>query len=626
MDLSSKKIGTPINQRNTANQGGRTIGKLQHFGEQATAKHLTEGQVIKGEVTDLRNSQVSILLEDNTKVIGRLDHVNWLSIGDIGSFKVESVDSGSIRLQAIPLSDLELENNTMFKALEEAGLPHNSRNQSIVLSLIRNQLPITKPSILNVLKQSYELKEASIRTIVLLNKYNIPATHSNASQLENYLSGNQSLSAELSQCLDQIPSLLREIALYADQDMPALAKEFMSLVHENATEQTALMQEEQPYVFTSNRIKNEILSILSDFDMSDEVHDSILKNNLTATELNQIIETCYDKALAIDSRNQEEALLSLSPEELANQLKVDAVLSEIPKITDAFDHAEFAKIDAAFQEALKNSQLIGGFFPEGSRNKLADFFMQNPANEALAKLVRNGAMTLNDVMNGIQNTLSFASPESLQELFISDEFMFLISNELKKQWSLTPDQIRKKENLGNYFQKLSNQASGINKLIQSISPDFQESLAGNSLASVKSNIDFMQLLNGIFPYVQFPFASGEFNGNGELFVYTRKDELKRNPHQITVLLHLSLAHLGKVDIHITKNGLVLTNKFFLEEEQSRRLLKKNISLLSDKLQELGYSVTNEFEKKESKIDILNDFIAQKEPATAIKRYSFDIRA
>lgn len=143
MDLSSKKVGTMVNQRNSANQGNRMVGKMQHLGERATTKQLTEGQLIKGEVTDLRNSQVSILLEDNTKVIGRLDNVNWLSIGDVGTFRVTSIEAGSIKLQAIPLSDSEMENNTMFKALEEAGLPHNSRNQSVVLSLIRNQLPLS---------------------------------------------------------------------------------------------------------------------------------------------------------------------------------------------------------------------------------------------------------------------------------------------------------------------------------------------------------------------------------------------------------------------------------------------------------------------------------------------------
>lgn len=634
MDLSSKKVGTMVNQRNTANQGNRTVGKMQHFGERATTKQLTEGQFIKGEVTDLRNSQVSILLEDNTKVIGRLDNVNWLSIGDVGTFKVASLEAGSIKLQAIPLSDSEMENNTMFKALEEAGLPHNSRNQSVVLSLIRNQLPITKPSILNVLRQSYDLKEASISTIVLLNKYNIPATHENASQLENYISGNNQLSSELSQCIDDIPSLLREIALFADEEIGTVAKEFFELLDFNSTHQAGTNAEhdlastdETVYNFSSNKMKHEVLSILNDFDLPEDIQKALRENKLTLPQLNQIVQECIEHAEAMDNRNQNEMLASLSPEELVNPAKVQEALADIPKIVDAFDHPEFNKIQDAFQEYLKDNHVIGGFFDEVARNQLAEFVEQNPSQNALAQSIRSGTSTMSELMNGIQNSVAFAKPEALQQLFTSNAFMFLISDELKKQWNLSPKDAKSKDNIGAFYQKIYTQTKGLQNMMQRISPDFQESSSGANLATVKNNIDFMQMLNQIFPYVQIPFDAKGFSGNGELYVYTKKEELKRNPHQISVLLHLSLEHLGEIAVHVTKNGLVLDNKFFMEDEQAKRLLKKNINLLSDKLQELGYMVTNEFVKKEGKPDLINDFIAQKkEPTTAIKRYTFDIRA
>lgn len=627
MDLSSKKIGSQVNQRNTANQGSHTVGRMNQLGERAAMRHLTEGQVIKGEVTDLRNNQVSILLEDNTRVIGRLDDVNWLSIGDVGTFKVQSVEAGTIKLQAIPLSDSEMENNTMFKALEEAGLPHNSRNQSIVLSLIRNQLPITKPSILNILKQSYELKEASISTIVLLNKYNIPATHENASQFENYLSGNNALSKQLSQCIDNIPSLLRELVLFADDTIKDSAKQFLSLVHPETGQTDTVPVEDDAYIFSSNRIKNEILSILSDFDLPEETLQAISDNQLSASELTQVMESCYKTAQAIDARNQDNVLASLSPEELVNPMAVEEALAEVPKTVEAFDHPEFIKIQETFEEHLQNSQLTGGFFKETARSQLAGFLMQNPENSSLAKQVQSGDASLNALLDGIRNTIPSANGESLKQLFVSDEFMFLIRNDLKKQWSLSPDEIRKKENIGVFYQKVLEQVKGMEKLMNSISPDFQEGLSGSQLAEAKNNISFMQMLNNIFPYVQFPFSANGFQGNGELYVYTKRNELKRNPNQIKVLLHLSLEHLGNIDIHISKNGMILDNKFFIEDDQSKRLLKKNINLLSEKLQELGYSVTNEFEKKQTKPDLVKDFISQKEtPSAGIKRYTFDIRA
>lgn len=626
MDLSSKKIGTTVNQRNTANQGNRTVGKMQHLGEKAGMSRLSEGQVIKGEVTDLRNSQVSILLEDNTKVVGRLDNVNWLSIGDVGTFKVTSVESGSIKLQAIPLSDSEMENNTMFKALEEAGLPHNSRNQSIVLSLIRNQLPITKPSIQDILKQSYELKEASISTIVLLNKYNIPATHEHAVQFENYLSGSHTISGEIAQCIDHIPSLLREIALFADDEIQGTAKQFFALMNIEASSEQTELTDGTIYAFSSNRIKNEVLSILSDFDLPEEIHHAIAENRLPIAQLEQVIQDCYKNALAIDQRNQDDALADLTPEELVNPAKVQEALADIPKTVEAFDHPEFLKIQEAFQEHLKSSQLTGGFFDENTRSMFAEILEQNPENSSLAQQVRSGAATLNDLMTGVQKAIPFASTESLQQLFASSDFMFLVSDELKKQWNLSPDDIKNKNNISGFYQKIYTQVKGIQELMQNISPDFQESLTGTDLSAVKNNIDFMQMLNGIFPYIQIPFSANGFQGNGELYVYTKKDELKRHPHQLTVLLHLSLEHLGELNIHITKNGMILDNKFYIEDDQSKRLMKKNINLLSEKLQDIGYSVTNEFMKSDLKPDLVNDFIAQKEPATSIKRYTFDIRA
>lgn len=634
MDLSSKKVGTMVNQRNSANQGNRMVGKMQHLGERATTKQLTEGQLIKGEVTDLRNSQVSILLEDNTKVIGRLDNVNWLSIGDVGTFRVTSIEAGSIKLQAIPLSDSEMENNTMFKALEEAGLPHNSRNQSVVLSLIRNQLPITKPSILNVLRQSYDLKDASISTIVLLNKYNIPATHENASQLENYISGNNQLGQELNQCINDIPSLLREIALFADDEIGTVAKEFFELLdfaptHQGSThtENVLASIDDTMYHFSSNRMKHDVLSILSDFDLPENIQKTLAENKLTLPQLNQIVQECMEHAKAMDQRNQNEVLASLSPEELVNPIKVQEALADIPKIVDAFDHPEFHRIQEAFQEYLKDNHVIGGFFDEAARNQLAEFVEQNPSQNSLAQAIRSGNATMNELMNGIQNSVAFAKPETLQQLFSSNEFMVLISDELKKQWNLSPKDAKSKDNIGAFYQKIYTQTKGLQNMMQRISPDFQESASGANLATVRNNIDFMQMLNQIFPYVQIPFDAKGFSGNGELYVYTKKEDIKRNPHQISVLLHLSLEHLGEIAIHVTKNRLVLENKFFVEEEQAKRLLKKNINLLSDKLQELGYMVTNDFAKKEGKPDLINDFIAQKkEPTTAIKRYTFDIRA
>ncbi|MBR3772347.1 MAG: flagellar hook-length control protein FliK, partial [Clostridium sp.] len=401
---------------------------------------------------------------------------------------------------------------------------------------------------------------------------------------------------------------------------------FLELINPGSSSNREEVSTGSAYEFSSNRIKNEILSILSDFDLPEEVSQAIRNNSISITELQNIIQECYESAQAIDQRNQDELLASLAPEDLVNQTKVDVALAEIPKIIEAFDHPEFQKIQHAFQEHLKNSQLTGGFFNEQVRENLANFLEQNPDNASLAQQVRLGNASLNELVSGIQNTIPHATSDSIQQLLVSDAFIFLVSNELKKQWLLNPEDVKDKDKIGAFYQKVYNQMKGLSDMMEAISPEFKESPAGSQLTAAQNNINFMQMLNGIFPYIQLPFHANGFSGNGELYVYTKKKELMKNPHQITVLLHLSLEHLGNLDIHISKNGMILENKFFIEDDQSRRFIKKNINLLSEKLNDLGYSVTNEFTKKENKVDLVNDFIAQKEPATAIKRYSFDIRA
>lgn len=628
MDLSSKKISSSVNQRNTANQNSRSVGRMSAYGAKVPVRQLTEGQVIKGEITDLRNNEVSILLDDNTKVTGRLDQVNWLSIGDVAAFRVNEITPGKISLQAIPLSESTIENNTMFKALEEAGLPHNSRNQSIVLSLIQNQMPITKPSILNILKQSFELKEASISTIVLMNKYNIPATHENASQFENYRSSEHQLSSELNRCIDELPSMLRELALYSDDELGSKTAELFSVLDlgsakENESSSNVL---EQPFAFASEKAKNELLSILDDFDVSDEVLNSIKDGTISLKDLNQIIEECFQNAREIDERNQNEVLNSLSPEELADPAVTAKALAEVPQIVEAFDSSVIEQIQNAYEDALKDSQLTGGFFNQEGRKLLADFLTSGQAAPETVDRVLNGQAALTDTLLAIKQAAEHAPASQLQQLFQSDEFAFLLSNELSSQWKMHPEQLKKENGIKNFYQKLYNQAKGLTALMNSVNPDLNESEFGENLSSAKNNIDFMQMLNDIFPYVQIPFAANGLPGHAELYCYTKKKDLKKDPRNMSVLLHLSLEHLGQLDIHLTMNNLSLDAKFYIENGQSRRLMKKNIGILESKLRELGYSITTEFIKNEQKVDIVKDFIEQKESPEAIKRYTFDIRA
>ena len=157
MDLSSSSSRIVTNnpgQSQTARTSGHTVGRLSNYAQNQPLTQIREGQMLKGEVTDLRNHEITLTLEDNTTVNARISNASSLSIGDTASFLVDQIIPGRITLEMIPPSQLASENNIIRKVLEESMLPKNEQNQTVVRELIHNQLPINKQSILDMLRLS----------------------------------------------------------------------------------------------------------------------------------------------------------------------------------------------------------------------------------------------------------------------------------------------------------------------------------------------------------------------------------------------------------------------------------------------------------------------------------------
>ncbi|SFS03290.1 flagellar hook-length control protein FliK [Anaeromicropila populeti] len=630
MDLSSKKINpsqTTINQRSAPKGTGQSVGRMSDYGARAPIRQLTEGQVIKGEVTDLRNNEVTVLLDDNTKVTGRLDHVSWLSIGDVAAFKVAQIMPGKISLQAIPFSTTLMESNTMFKALEEAGLPKNERNQEIVLSLIRNQMPINKQSILNILKQSYELKDIGVSSIVLMNKLNIPTTAENATQFENYRSSQHYLADNLQSLIREFPGMLKEILSMGEpEQIQSFAEKLLAIVDSSSDQSAQQNLVTAPYIFSSNDAKEDLLSILDTFGMSGEEREAIEQGTATLTDLQLSISKCYQNALFIDERNAQEALASIENADSLTTTEITNLLSEVPKTVEVFDQPEIQSINQLYQEYLKENQLVGGFFDVNQREDLISFFEKIPNSDALIKSIQSGQASLADVVSALKSAIPVSDSKELIQLLESPAFPLIMSESLRRNWFLSPKDLKKTGSIQGYYDKLFQKTQQLDLLLKTSSLTDEESGFAADIHSMKSNLQFMQLLNDVFPYMQLPLFSENGSAHADLYVYTKKKELQTDPSSLKVLLRLDKEHLGSLDIFLTLSGRKLESKYYVQDDFSRKLLKKNINLADAKLRELGYQVSSEFIKEDPQVDIVNDFIAQKESAASIKRYTFDIRA
>lgn len=199
--------------RNNPGQVGRSVGQMSSYGvARSGMNQIRQGDVIRGEISDLRNNEITITLENNTLIKGQIADSSSLSIGQTAAFRLSSISPSGLLLDAIPNSYTETELTLINKALEEASLPATERNQSAVKALMDNLMPINKQSIQQLMQQAYDLGTDDMETLCLMNRKQYPVTADSVAQFGAYRNGAHSLLAKAETFATQIPQLLETLS------------------------------------------------------------------------------------------------------------------------------------------------------------------------------------------------------------------------------------------------------------------------------------------------------------------------------------------------------------------------------------------------------------------------------
>lgn len=199
--------------RNNPGQINRSVGQMSSYGvARSGMNQIRQGDVIRGEISDLRNNEITITLENNTLIKGQIADSSSLSIGQTAAFRLSSISPSGILLDAIPNSYTETELTLINKALEEASLPATERNQSAVKALMDNLMPINKQSIQQLMQQAYDLGTDDMETLCLMNRKQYPVTADSVAQFGAYRNGTHSLLSRAETFATQIPQLLETLS------------------------------------------------------------------------------------------------------------------------------------------------------------------------------------------------------------------------------------------------------------------------------------------------------------------------------------------------------------------------------------------------------------------------------
>lgn len=788
MNLSSNRIQQNA-ARNTRPASNRPAGQkpaiaqantLSNYGTTTRVRSLYVGQVLKGEVSDLRNREIVLTLENNTTVSAHLEGGNWLAIGEISAFKVLSASPEQITLEALPRTDMALANSTVQKALEEAGLPKNPKNQQIVLELMKNQLPIHKQSILQMLQKSFQYQEVSVPTLVLMSKHQIPITTQNAIQFERYqnnahslASGLENLAKDLSFMIRNLATVLSDVNTYtevsnmadstyasllqqesptpllqqespdpllqqessnpllqqtlsnspqsqvlqqlfqhraqvsaetASNNMQTTVSRILSAIldsksffSETALERNpkatinsfgsnsfdsalldttlpnsnsfdpalpnstssgsnsfdpTLLDSTSPNAISLNSVsglldqtieflkdtnRTELISILENFDLPDILREQIQNGTASLREVTAQLQKDYEQAKVLDQEVQSVELMEneSSPENVSNHNQ--STEEQFMHRTALFDNSIVKELESHLQNIQNQTHEIGSRFSMEERFSLKEYLQDFPIDNNIKEQISNGTIRKEDFLRIIKNVLPFTEKEIAAPLLSSQLFSSLIEDTILENLFLTPKEIFSQGGVNNYYRKLSKQLEDLDSLFEKnlhtkTSSNIQQIVNTLSIepkeqvSQLKDNLDFMKLLNQFFSYVQLPTKLQENITHGDLYVYTRKRNLKQQQNPIRVLLHLNMANLGDLDIQISLKHRDVTSIFHTENDKVGKLISRNFSLLEEALGNLGYTCTNQIAKLEKKIDIVNDFIAPENAGHSISRYSFDLRA
>ena len=602
--LPMELIQKPNNQLIKTNTPSPQKAAVHKPAQTEEAISLEKNHVIRGLVTDLRPGEVSIRLANKQAVIAHLEGNNEVSIGDVASFKIVENKDGELTLVKLN-SSVSAEELAIYKALEEANLPVNTVNVDIVRELLYHKLPINKESINMILKLSMQFKDAQVSTLVYLTKNGLPLEEGFIETFEQYRSFGNRLYDNIKSAKDSFLAFVSQTATNeSDGPLLSFSKQLFDFlgIEKNASNMTnqsfsSIHANADSMVTFTAKEQTQLVQLFSQYDMPEEFIQSIKNNTANLRDIVHHI----------------------------TQALTTAATSH-PEQIEAFKTPVIFDIMEQYGNFQQSNNEIASFLPTNERMFLLDVMQDFPLSISDAAAIANGEISNTELLSLISNFVEPEYTKNLRKLLDSKPFSKLISRQMDADFCLTPDKLKEKDGVENYYSSVLDKMKQMKALASSQTIATNANAVLDQAEGVKASFDFMKTFNQLFTYVQLPVKLTNQITHGDLYVYTNKEKLKAGTNQISVLLHLDMDNLGPLDIHLSLTNSTIQGKFYVSDKETKTLLSKHEEDLKTPLSQMGYQLNLEFFQQTKEVDILKDLIEQNTKATPIKRYSFDIRA
>lgn len=552
-------------------------------------KSLVPGTTIQGEIIAKNGNEVQIRIDKDTVLQARLEQDVNVEEGQNIRFQVKN---NGTTLTLSPLLTNTAQADNVYKALQMAGLPINESTVAMTDEMMKLGMSIDSRSLQNMFKDVVTHTDASATDVVFLHKMDMPLTESNLRQIQNYTELQHEVVKGMQDVTDALQGLINGTGgadIAAGVDIAAGADVAAGADGVDAN--------------TLTQYQNLVKELISDTLMG----------------------MLPDGAGAAGDVTGGNPAGGISGDVLAAGVSGADLVGEA--LADAPMSGNAALIKGVLQDAAFSELINSGLFTEEE----AAGFLKDASGLLTEKGITLSGNTASEMMKALLDITAgnTQEAESLQKLFSGKVWKNLLESTVKTQWSLTPETLPKEGEVGKVYEKIVKSLHTLNETL--LQNGAQNTALQESITNLSENIDFMNQLNQMYTYVQLPLKMQNGEKNGELYVFTNKRSLAEKDGEVSALLHLTMEHLGPLDVYVKMNQGKVSTEFTVEKEETLLFLEKNMSILTDRLQKRGYDISCKMKVKDEAGEPENPverLLTEKQNGvvSAHAQYAFDVRA
>lgn len=565
---------------------------------------MVPGQTIQGEVVGKDGNTVQIALDPENILTARLDQDLNIVLGQSMSFEIKT-NSGS-QLFLSPLYANMANQATILKALSAAGLSASTENIRMVSSMMQEGMPIDRDAIAFMGRQLADFPNADPNSIMQMIRLGLPVTEINIEQFESYKNYEHQILQSTNEIMEEIPQTYQAL-LAEGKDAEAIAfygQIIKAFVGAEGTGETA-GQAGLPENGTTD---------------AGNAGAAAGKNAADVVLTESLSEPAHNGKAA----DAGDAGRLLNPaEELSEGTKADGRVPENPE-------GEVQTQNPAGQEAQGKAALVLKAW-----QRLGEMMQKLGADAEFVKQTSSGSLSpkavltqLSELLHGNVHIIREDFQESAKELFGSRVFQNLLQAGMQNEWLLKPEEVAQKEKVEQLYERIREQTARMEEAFHLAGK--ADSAGARSVQNLQNNVDFMNQMNHLFPYVQLPLKMAGNKAHGDLYVYTNKKSLAKKDGSVSALLHLDMENLGPLDVYVTmqKSLNKVSTSFTVKDEAALNLIAKHIHILNERLEQRGYSMKANFQIKEDgpQTNIMQEILNQNKNISVLSKTSFDMRA